>query len=557
NDVWVHWGDTDGGTNAAAWSNSVQLGTFTNLDTDFSFALTGLTDNVDYYFTFQAVNCINEFWGDPGTLTFKTQGPPVVDNDGGAREDIGQADLRGELTGGVSANATIYWGDTDGGTDPAMWQNVTNIGFVTEGLFSATVTGLYYGVRYYYRTFASNDIGTAWANATTNFKTLRPSPFGGGDGLSVKVYDTTFGISFMDPVSNLMNVTETAIYFETNDLDYSGFGEFDAAFPALTGGSQYSILWEGVMIIKVAGDYSFGTSSDDGSMFYIDLNHDGDFVDPGERVVDNNGNHGTRSETGGANLPVGCYRIAIPFYENGGGETMEARWGFGAGLSYGAMSFVNGSSNEFAQICPGSGFAITNTVADNFGPASADANGMIDIADAVFDVLAYWGGVDGGTNESGWSNVVFAGSYTNVTNFNVTAVLNGLSLSNIYYTLRMTNCLESFWAQPSVLFAFTNLVGDSDGDGMSDVAEMIANTDPLDPNSFLWVTIDTTADQLVRNLSFPASTGRTFRIERSTDLFTGTWTTVRMNIPGTNAWITIPDTNSAERVYYRIGVESP
>ncbi|MFW6161658.1 MAG: PEP-CTERM sorting domain-containing protein, partial [Planctomycetota bacterium] len=55
----------------------------------------------------------------------------------------------------------------------------------------------------------------------------------------------------------------------------------------------------------------------------------------------NKGAHGRRERTGGVHLTPGVYAIAMPIEERGGGDNMEAKWGRGAGLSYGALNFIN------------------------------------------------------------------------------------------------------------------------------------------------------------------------------------------------------------------------
>jgi len=98
---------------------------------------------------------------------------------------------------------------------------------------------------------------------------------------------------------------------------------------------------------------------------------------------------------------------------------------------------------------------------------------------------------------------------------------------------------------------------DDDNDNFPDTSEYIANTDSLDSNSFLWVRIMRSGTTDIQRLMFPASTGRTYRIQGATNLTTAPWLDVRTNIPGTNGFLVIPDTNGLNRMYYRIGVESP
>ncbi|MEM7393324.1 MAG: hypothetical protein AAF492_13350, partial [Verrucomicrobiota bacterium] len=79
------------------------------------------------------------------------------------------------------------------------------------------------------------------------------------------------------------------------------------------------------------------------------------------------------------------------------------------------------------------------------------------------------------------------------------------------------------------------------------------------PNSYLWVGI-VSSNEMVQMLTFPGVTGRTYSLQMSSNILAGAWENVHTNISGpvlSNILIQINHTHSLDRVYYRIGVDTP
>lgn len=80
--------------------------------------------------------------------------------------------------------------------------------------------------------------------------------------------------------------------------------------------NNYAIRYSGLLKISQTGTYTFRTESDDGSRLWID----------GKLIVDNDGVHGARRQTGDAELTAGDHSIEIGFFNQGGEERLGISW---------------------------------------------------------------------------------------------------------------------------------------------------------------------------------------------------------------------------------------
>ena len=79
--------------------------------------------------------------------------------------------LSGSVTGDGSALATFFYGTSDGGTDQGAWESRVDAGQVGQGSFSVDVYDLARDVTYYYRAYATNNVGDTWSGPGSSFTT--------------------------------------------------------------------------------------------------------------------------------------------------------------------------------------------------------------------------------------------------------------------------------------------------------------------------------------------------------------------------------------------------
>jgi autotransporter-associated beta strand protein len=97
-------------------------------------------------------------------------------------------------------------------------------------------------------------------------------------------------------------------------MNFGGDG-FGFPAPYNSGGANFESFYSGKVDIATPGTYTFNTSSDDGSMLFID----------GQVVVQNNFFQGVATRTGSIYLAAGMHDIVIAFNQGGGGYGMNAQ----------------------------------------------------------------------------------------------------------------------------------------------------------------------------------------------------------------------------------------
>lgn len=103
--------------------------------------------------------------------------PPTVVTLAASEIEATTAELNGEVTetGGADPSITFFYGTSDGGTIPGAWEHSVDIGNEAS-VFSTEISGLTPETQYFYRAFAQNSGGPAWAAASVSFTTAAILP---------------------------------------------------------------------------------------------------------------------------------------------------------------------------------------------------------------------------------------------------------------------------------------------------------------------------------------------------------------------------------------------
>lgn len=173
--VLIYYGTEDGGADQLGWQRVVDLG---NQSRGFSAILDDLQQNTTYFYRAFAENSLGKSWA-PTASSFTTQNAtaPTIENVEPSSIGAFSAVLNGNVTdtGNEVPLVTVYYGETDGGTDVDTWSNSVVVG-EEPGEFGAAVVDLQPLTEYFYTTFAQNRQGFDWATPSQSFTTTDTPP---------------------------------------------------------------------------------------------------------------------------------------------------------------------------------------------------------------------------------------------------------------------------------------------------------------------------------------------------------------------------------------------
>lgn len=114
-------------------------------------------------------------------------------------------------------------------------------------------------------------------------------------------------------------------YFEADEMDMGALASAPVkssgvtATPSITikqRKDKFGFVFEGWIKVEKTSGYEFFTSSDDGSLLFID----------GKEVVNNDGNHGAEEKSGRCILEKGYHSFRLQYFDSGGGNELKVSY---------------------------------------------------------------------------------------------------------------------------------------------------------------------------------------------------------------------------------------
>ena len=103
--------------------------------------------------------------------------------------------------------------------------------------------------------------------------------------------------------------------------------------------------------------------------------------------------------------------------------------------------------------------SLANKAANAITPTSAALNATLMCNGSNYDVVAYWGPVNGGMNPANWANSAVVGSWSNVASIDINRTLTNLiPRTSYHYTFRASNAAHTVWAAAPMSFTTASSV---------------------------------------------------------------------------------------------------
>ncbi|MEM7395505.1 MAG: hypothetical protein AAF492_24500, partial [Verrucomicrobiota bacterium] len=174
--VTLFYGLADGGKTATDWDASIDLGPQPR--GAVSATLSTLLEETRYYFRFRASNVFGTNWASlSGSFRTSRERPDITALDQFTAPAMNSGFIYAHVnaTGIPPTDVVVFYGLTDGGTNPLAWDSRQTRSNVNEGNIGFQLTGLISNTNYYYRFMATNGFGFDWTEPSSLLCTLPPA----------------------------------------------------------------------------------------------------------------------------------------------------------------------------------------------------------------------------------------------------------------------------------------------------------------------------------------------------------------------------------------------
>ena len=139
----------------------------------------------------------------------------------------------------------------------------------------------------------------------------------GGNGLVARYFNVSPSSTNFTSLTTVQGHLGSQTLAQANTATTLNFGSSGSGFPAPynSNANNMESIYSGRIAIGTAGTYTFNTSSDDGSVLFVD----------GTLVVDNNFFQGFSTRTGTISLSTGVHDLVVAFYQGTGGYGLNAQ----------------------------------------------------------------------------------------------------------------------------------------------------------------------------------------------------------------------------------------